>query len=75
MNWTRLAAVVIGTGVASSLTKWFFAGDWLHLRWDVPGNLARRRRTGQSGESVLRVSHAAEGHRLHILNLSSLTRR
>jgi hypothetical protein len=34
MNWTRFAAVVIGTGVASSLTKWFFAGDWLHLRWD-----------------------------------------
>ena len=36
MNWTRLAAVVIGTGVASSLTKWFFAGDWLHLRWTYP---------------------------------------
>ena len=36
MNWTRLAAVVIGAGVASSLTDWFFAGDWLHLRRTYP---------------------------------------
>ena len=33
MNWTRLATIVIGAGVASSLTDWFFAGDWLHRRW------------------------------------------
>ena len=36
MNWTRLAAIVIGAGVASSLTDWFFAGDWLHRRWTHP---------------------------------------
>jgi len=36
MNWTRLASIVIGAGVASSLTDWFFAGDWLHRRWTYP---------------------------------------
>ena len=33
MNWTRFAALVIGTGIVSSLTDWFFAGDWLHRRY------------------------------------------
>lgn len=36
MNWTRFVAVVIGTGIASSLTDWFFAGDWLHRRYTYP---------------------------------------
>ena len=36
MSWTRLATVVISAGVASSLTDWFFAGDWLHRRWTYP---------------------------------------
>jgi hypothetical protein len=36
MNWTRVASIVIGAGVASSLTDWFFAGDWLHRRWTYP---------------------------------------
>jgi hypothetical protein len=36
MNWTRLASIAIGAGVASSLTDWFFAGDWLHRRWTYP---------------------------------------
>ena len=36
MNWTRLATIVIGAGVASSLTDWLFAGDWLHRRWTYP---------------------------------------
>jgi hypothetical protein len=36
MNWTRLAFIVIGAGVASSLTDWVFAGDWLHRRWTYP---------------------------------------
>jgi hypothetical protein len=36
MNWTLLAAIVVGAGVASSLTDWFFAGDWLHRRWTYP---------------------------------------
>ncbi len=36
MNWIRLVAIVFGAGVASSLTDWFFAGDWLHRRWTHP---------------------------------------
>ena len=36
MNWTRLVAIVIGAGVVSSLTDWFFAGDWLHRRHTYP---------------------------------------
>ena len=36
MNWTRLIAIVIGAGVVSSLTDWFFAGDWLHQRYTYP---------------------------------------
>lgn len=33
MNWTRFVLIVIGSGVVSSLTDWFFAGDWLHRRY------------------------------------------
>ena len=36
MNWTRLVEIVIGAGVVSSLTDWFFAGDWLHRRYTYP---------------------------------------
>jgi hypothetical protein len=36
MDGIRLAAIVIGAGIASSLTDWFFAGDWLHRRWTYP---------------------------------------
>ena len=36
MNWTRFALIVIGTGIVSSLTDWFFAGDWLHRRYTYP---------------------------------------
>jgi len=36
MNWMRLAAIVIGSGVLSSLTDWFFAGDWFHRRFTYP---------------------------------------
>jgi hypothetical protein len=36
MNWTRFVAIVIGAGVVSSLTDWFFAGDWLHRRFTYP---------------------------------------
>jgi hypothetical protein len=36
MNWTRLAFIVIGTGIVTSLTDWFFAGDWLHRRFTYP---------------------------------------
>jgi hypothetical protein len=42
----RLIAVVVGAGVVSSLTDWFFAGDWLHKHYTYPeiwrqGNEAR----------------------------------
>ena len=36
MNWTRLVAITVGAGVLSSLTDWFFAGDWIHKRWTYP---------------------------------------
>jgi hypothetical protein len=36
MNWTHLALITIGAGIATSLTDWFFAGDWLHRRWTYP---------------------------------------
>jgi hypothetical protein len=36
MNLTRLAFIVIGTGILSSFTDWFFAGDWLHRRFTYP---------------------------------------
>lgn len=36
MNWTRVALVVIGSGILVSLTDWFFAGDWIHRRFTYP---------------------------------------
>jgi hypothetical protein len=36
MNWTRFVAIVIGAGMVSSLTDWFFAGDWIHRRFTYP---------------------------------------
>lgn len=36
MNWTRFVLIVVGSGVVSSLTDWFFAGDWLHRRYTYP---------------------------------------
>jgi len=36
MNWTRLALITIGAGVVTSLTDWFFAGDWIHRRFTYP---------------------------------------
>jgi hypothetical protein len=36
MNWMRFIAVVIGAGVMTSLTDWFFAGDWIHRRYTYP---------------------------------------
>jgi len=48
MNWTRLVAIVIGAGVVSSLTDWFFAGDWLHRRYTYPEIW----RTGAEGRAI-----------------------
>jgi hypothetical protein len=36
MNLTRLLLIIIGGGVVTSLTDWFFAGDWLHRRYTYP---------------------------------------
>ena len=36
MHWTRLILITLGAGVVTSLTDWFFAGDWLHRRWTYP---------------------------------------
>ncbi|MBV8514505.1 MAG: hypothetical protein JO260_04315 [Acidobacteria bacterium] len=36
MNWGRLVAVIVGTGLLASLTDWFFAGDWIHRRYTYP---------------------------------------
>jgi hypothetical protein len=36
MPWTRLALITIGAGVVTSLTDWFFAGDWIHRRFTYP---------------------------------------
>jgi hypothetical protein len=36
MNWTRFVLIVVGAGVATSLTDWLFAGDWLHRRYTYP---------------------------------------
>jgi len=48
MNWTRLVGIVIGSGVVSSLTDWFFAGDWLHRRYTYPEIW----RTGREGRAI-----------------------
>ena len=36
MHWARLVAIIVGAGVVSSLTDWFFAGDWIHRRYTYP---------------------------------------
>jgi hypothetical protein len=36
MNSARLIAITVGSGVVSSLTDWFFAGDWIHRRYTYP---------------------------------------
>jgi hypothetical protein len=36
MNLTRLVLIIFGAGVLTSLTDWFFAGDWLHRRYTYP---------------------------------------
>ena len=36
MHWTRLILIALGSGIVTSLTDWFFAGDWLHRRFTYP---------------------------------------
>ena len=52
MNWTRLVAIIVGTGVVSSLTDWFFAGDWIHRRYTYPEIW----RQGQEGRAIALTS-------------------
>jgi len=41
MNWTRLALITVGAGILTSLTDWFFAGDWFPLTSEQPVILPR----------------------------------
>jgi hypothetical protein len=52
MNWTRLVAIIVGAGVVSSLTDWFFAGDWIHRRYTYPEIW----RQGQEGRAIALTS-------------------
>jgi hypothetical protein len=36
MNLVRFVAIVVAAGIVSSLTDWFFAGDWIHRRYSYP---------------------------------------
>jgi hypothetical protein len=36
MHWTRFIFAVIGSGIVTSMTDWFFAGDWIHRRFTYP---------------------------------------
>jgi hypothetical protein len=36
MHWTRLIVAVIASGIATSMTDWLFAGDWIHKRFTYP---------------------------------------
>lgn len=36
MHWIRFAIVFAGSGFITSMTDWFFAGDWIHRRFTYP---------------------------------------
>jgi hypothetical protein len=36
MHWTRFILVVLGAGIVTTMTDWFFAGDWIHRRFTYP---------------------------------------
>lgn len=36
MHWIRILLVALGAGVVTSMTDWFFAGDWIHRRFTYP---------------------------------------
>jgi len=52
MNWARLVGVIVGAGVVSSLTDWFFAGDWIHRRYTYPEIW----RQGEEGRAIALTS-------------------
>jgi hypothetical protein len=36
MHWSRFIGAVILSGIATSMTDWAFAGDWIHKRFTYP---------------------------------------
>jgi len=36
VEWTRVVLITVGAGVVTSMTDWFFAGDWIHRRFTYP---------------------------------------
>jgi hypothetical protein len=36
MHWTRIVLITLASGVVTSLSDWFFAGDWIHRRFTYP---------------------------------------
>jgi hypothetical protein len=36
MRWTHLIFAIISAGFVTSMTDWFFAGDWIHKRFTYP---------------------------------------
>ena len=52
MNWARLVAIIVGAGAVSSLTDWFFAGDWIHRRYSYPEIW----RQGEEGRAIALTS-------------------
>ena len=36
MHFARFFVVLAGAGIVTSMTDWFFAGDWIHKRFTYP---------------------------------------
>jgi hypothetical protein len=36
MPWTRIILITFACGIVTSMTDWFFAGDWIHRRFTYP---------------------------------------
>lgn len=49
MAWGRIALAVLASGFVSSMTDWFFMGDWLYKRYDRNPEIWRYR--GGQGEN------------------------
>jgi hypothetical protein len=52
MNWARLVAIIVGAGIVSSLTDWFFANDWIHRHYTYPEIW----RQGEEGRAIALTS-------------------
>jgi hypothetical protein len=52
MNWVRFGVIVVGAGVLTSLSDWFFAGDWIHRRFTYPEIW----RKGEEGKAIALTS-------------------